>query len=86
MFNFYSFNDVINFGKYKGLTIRTVLNTNPSYLKWALGYGIISAPDDVCDQVTDAMIRKEQIKKYPVYKSKKKLSNYKRFKSRCVRG
>jgi hypothetical protein len=34
----YGFKSILRFGKYKGKTIEEVLDIDPSYLDWAVGY------------------------------------------------
>jgi hypothetical protein len=54
MYTYTSWNDKITFGKYIGLTIRSIFQTQPTYLKWLVGNGIAIIPDEVIDKVTEA--------------------------------
>ena len=37
----------LNFGKYKGQTIDSVMQTDPAYIGWALGKGLVGGLDDL---------------------------------------
>ena len=72
MVNFYSWNDVFMFGKHYGLTVRQIFNSNPEYLNWSVGHGVISLPDEICDRILEVLFNKGFYKRKSTVKKRNK--------------